>query len=68
VSTKSPATSPHQILDTFSTAAAAMLYRGATEWQATGAGANGNYLKINNSIPEWVPLSIGPGDPTSPLA
>ncbi|MDI9407653.1 MAG: tail fiber domain-containing protein [Candidatus Pacebacteria bacterium] len=53
---------PSALLDTFSSAEGAMLYRGNSAWQELAPGANNQYLYTNGNNPQWVTLAISPGD------
>jgi hypothetical protein len=53
---------PSQLLDTFSSAEGAMLYRGVSSWQELAPGSNNQYLYTNGNTPQWVTLAINPGD------
>ena len=53
---------PSQLLDTFSSAEGAMLYRGVSAWQELAPGSNNQYLYTNGNNPQWVTLAINPGD------
>lgn len=53
---------PSQLLDTFSSAEGAMLYRGVSGWQELAPGVNNQYLYTNGNNPQWVTLAINPGD------
>jgi hypothetical protein len=53
---------PSQLLDTFSSAEGAMLYRGVSGWQELAPGSNNQYMYTNGNNPQWVTLAISPGD------
>jgi len=53
---------PSQLLDTFSSAEGALLYRGVSEWQELPPGSNNQYLYTDGNNPQWVTLAINPGD------
>jgi hypothetical protein len=53
---------PSAVLDTFGSSAGSMLYRDSGSWQALSPGLSGQYLSTTGSTPQWVNLSISPGD------
>jgi len=53
---------PSQLLDTFSSAEGAMLYRGVSGWQELAPGSNNQYMYTDGNNPQWVTLAISPGD------
>lgn len=53
---------PSQLLDTFSSAEGALLYRGVAGWQELAPGSNNQYMYTDGNNPQWVTLAINPGD------
>ena len=55
---------PSDVLDTFGSAAGSMVYRGSMDWEALAPGTGGQYLSTTGATPQWVTLSVDPGQLT----